>query len=67
MPYTIIELKQYLELQFESRMNWDNWGIYNIEIWNDTDSWVWQIDHIIPQSKLPFSSMKDENFKKCWG
>lgn len=26
----------------------------------------WQIDHIIPQLDLPYSSMNDDNFKKCW-
>jgi hypothetical protein len=24
------------------------------------------IDHIVPQSDLPYSSMNDENFQKCW-
>ena len=49
-------------------MNWDNWGCYNPKEWNENDSttWVWQIDHIIPQSKLPFDSMEHPNFKKCW-
>lgn len=27
---------------------------------------TWQIDHIIPQSKLPYFTLEDENFKKCW-
>jgi hypothetical protein len=27
---------------------------------------VWNLDHIIPQSDLPFVSMEEENFKKCW-
>lgn len=35
-------------------MSWENYGDY------------WQIDHIVPQSKLCFSSMEDDNFKKCW-
>lgn len=33
---------------------------------NDIE-WEWQIDHIIPQSKLPYTSMKDKNFKKMLG
>lgn len=41
-------------------MTWKNWGIYNSE------TWIWQIDHIIPQSKLPYVSMGNENFIKCW-
>jgi len=43
-------------------------GKYNILTWNDKDytTWTWQLDHIIPRSNLPYSSMTDENFKKCW-
>ena len=49
-------------------MNWDNWGVYKANGWNDDDqsTWTWQIDHIIPQSTLPYSSMNDDNFQKCW-
>jgi hypothetical protein len=49
-------------------MNWNNYGIYYTNLWNDNDpsTWVWNIDHIIPQSKLPYTSMEDDNFKKCW-
>lgn len=68
LSYSIQELKTHLETQFESWMTWDNHGIYNKTIWNDNDSttWTWQIDHIIPQYKLPYSSMEEENFKICW-
>ena len=49
-------------------MTWDNQGTYNKNTWNDQDptTWTWQLDHIIPQSDLPYTSMLDENFKKCW-
>ena len=49
-------------------MNWNNWGIYRSTTWDDhkQSTWTWQIDHIIPQADLPFSSMSDENFNKCW-
>ena len=49
-------------------MTWNNQGKYNPEIWNDSDqsTWTWQLDHIIPQSDLPYASMEDDNFKKCW-
>jgi hypothetical protein len=49
-------------------MNWDNQGAYNSKTWDDNDksTWKWQLDHIIPQSDLPYTSMQDENFKKCW-
>lgn len=68
LPYTLQELKEYLEQQFEPWMNWNNRGAYVADKWNDNDklTWVWQLDHIIPQSDLPYSSMEDENFKKCW-
>src|ERR1035437_1660461 len=68
IPYTIQELKQHLEKQFEPWMNWNNHGKYNKDTWNDNDSstWKWQLDHIIPQSNLPYTSMEDNNFKKCW-
>lgn len=54
LPYTIQELKEHLEKQFDENMSWENHGIY------------WHIDHIYPQSLLPYESMEDDNFKKCW-
>lgn len=68
LPYTMQELKQHLENKFEPWMNWDNHGRYHSKTWKDDDSstWTWQIDHIIPASLLPYSSMEEENFKKCW-
>jgi hypothetical protein len=63
------ELREYLEQRFEPWMTWNNYGTYKGEdIWKDNDitTWTWQIDHIIPQSDLPYSSMEDDNFKKCW-
>ena len=46
--YTIKELKEHLEKQFEPWMNWENQGIYAKNSWDDNDksTWVWQIDHI---------------------
>lgn len=68
LSYSIQELKEHLEKQFEPWMTWKNHGKYNAKVWGDNDqaTWTWQIDHIIPQSKLPYSSMQDDNFKKCW-
>lgn len=68
LPYTMEELKKHLENQFEPWMNWDNWGTYRLKEWNDNDSstWKWQIDHIDPHSDFKYSSMEDEEFKKCW-
>jgi hypothetical protein len=66
--YTFEELKNYLQSLFEPWMSWNNHGLYNKNKWNDNDqsTWTWQIDHIIPQNKLPYTSMEDDNFKKCW-
>jgi len=66
--FTIEKLKLHLEAQFAPWMTWENWGLYNRKTWNDNNpsTWTWQIDHIIPQSDLPYYSMEDENFKKCW-
>lgn len=68
LPYTIKELKQHIEKQFEPWMNWNNYGIYTMSTWDDLDTstWTWQIDHIVPQCKLPYDSMTHDNFKKCW-
>lgn len=68
LPYTFVELKEHLENQFESWMSWNNYGKYDVVSWNDNDplTWKWQLDHIVPQSKLPYTSMTDDNFKKCW-
>ena len=54
LNYNINNLKHHLEQQFDSNMSWDNYGTY------------WHIDHIVPQSCLPYSSTSDDNFKICW-
>jgi hypothetical protein len=54
LPYTPSDLVEHLENQFDDKMNWDNYGDY------------WVVDHIYPQSLLPYSSLEDENFQKCW-
>ena len=60
LPYSSTDLKEHLESLWEPWMNWDNYGRY------DKNKLTWQIDHIIPQSKLPFVSFSDDNFKKLW-
>jgi hypothetical protein len=68
LPFSMDELKNHLETQFESWMTWNNQGRYDSKNWNDNDSttWTWQIDHVIPQADLLYASMQDDNFKKCW-
>lgn len=50
--YTIEDLKQHLQKQFKSDMNWENYGK------------LWNIDHKIPQSWFDFS--KKEEIRRCW-
>jgi len=68
LPYTMSELKCHLETLFEPWMTWQNHGKYIKSKWNDNDksTWTWQVDHIIPHSKLKYKSINDENFSKCW-
>jgi hypothetical protein len=68
LPYTINELRKHLEKKFEPWMTWNNYGMYNSAIWDDNNqyTWTWQVDHIIPQASLSYTSMADDNFKKCW-
>ena len=58
--YTPEQLKKHLESQFEPWMSWDNYGTYN------RNEKTWQIDHVYPQSKLPYDSLDHPNFQKCW-
>jgi len=53
LPYTIEQLKEHLEKQFEPWMTWENYG-------------EWHLDHVYPQSKLLYDSMEHPNFQKCW-
>lgn len=68
LPYSIQELKEHLERQFESWMIWENWAPYNKDKWDDHDSstWTWNIDHIIPHHIFKYMSMQDQEFKDCW-
>lgn len=68
LQYSIEELKDHLENQFEPWMTWDNYGRYVVKEWEDNDSstWKWQIDHIILHSQFKYSSMDEQEFKDCW-
>lgn len=54
LPYSIQELKEHLEKQWQLGWSWENYGT------------VWNIDHIIPQSKLLYDNLEHPNFLKCW-
>lgn len=68
LPYTIQELKNHLQSLFEPWMTWKNRGLYRLNEWDDNDSstWKWQVDHIIPHSTFKYTSMEDQSFKDCW-
>lgn len=53
--YTLNNLKNHLEKQFNEKMNWGNYGSY------------WHLDHIIPKSWYIYTKPEDIGFKMCWG
>lgn len=57
LPYTVDELKQHLEKQFEPWMNWSNYG---------NGKGKWSIDHKIPDCNFNYRNVKDKEFQKCW-
>ena len=52
--YSVEQLKEHLESQFDENMTWDNIGEY------------WEIDHIVPKGMFYYDSIKDKEFKICW-
>jgi hypothetical protein len=54
VDYTIDQLVERLEKQFDDKMTWENKGSY------------WEMDHIIPIANFNYTSPYDEEFKKCW-
>ena len=61
LGYSIEELKEHLEHQFEDWMNWDNLGLTA-----NKEKETWQIDHIIPVNTFNIKETGDEEFRKCW-
>ena len=53
LAYSVEELIEHLENQFDDKMTWDNYG-------------KWHIDHIIPLSHFRYITEKNSEFKKCW-
>ncbi len=68
LEYTFEDFVRHIESKFEPWMSWQNKRSYKTKEWKDNDSstWAWQIDHIIPHASLPYDSMAHPNFKKCW-
>jgi hypothetical protein len=60
LPYTMEDLRIHLESLWEPWMSWDNYGVLNPSVR------TWQIDHIVPQVKLPFNDFANPNFIACW-
>jgi len=51
--YTISDLRQHLENQFQAGMTWNNYG-------------RWHIHHIHPIALFDFTSAQSQDFKRCW-
>lgn len=54
LPYNTNQARKHFESLFDEHMNWENYGTY------------WQIDHVISQAYLSYTSTEQENFKLCW-
>jgi hypothetical protein len=78
LPHKLEEFENHIEALFyhpdnlgsngDVWMNWNNFGQYRFDIWVNDNSftWVWNLDHIIPHCNFQYSSMKDQLFKDCW-
>lgn len=54
VDYTLQDLIQHIEKQFDKNMSWENYGSY------------WHIDHIIPKSWFIYKTPEDIGFKMAW-
>ena len=61
LGYTVDDLMNHIESQWEPWMNWGNHGHAHL---NGCTSW--QIDHIIPVSSFKITSTEDQSFRDCW-
>ena len=68
VEWNLNELYLHIENSFEDWMNWNNYGVYCKNTWdnNDKKTWKWQLDHIVPHSNFNYISMEDDEFKQCW-
>lgn len=53
--YTLQDLREHLESQFQEGMTWENHSMDG-----------WHIDHIRPIASFNIKTAEDEDFKKCW-
>lgn len=53
--YSVDDLMDHLERQFQPGMTWENHGQYG-----------WHIDHVIPRSAFNYEEPEDIDFKRCW-
>jgi hypothetical protein len=51
--YTLEDLMQHLEKQFQPGMTWKNYG-------------EWHLDHIHPRAAHSYENSNDPDFKRCW-
>ena len=54
VDYSLQNLIEHLESQFDENMNWENYGSY------------WWVDHRRPRSLFNFTKPKDPEFQECW-
>ena len=53
VEYTLEDLMQHLEKQFQPGMTWENYG-------------EWHLDHIQPRAAHCYEDSDDPDFKRCW-
>lgn len=63
LGYTEEDLIEHFESQFEAWMRWDNNGRVPK---GQVRKQHWQMDHIRPRREFNYTSIDDEDFKKCW-
>lgn len=55
LPYTPEEARTHLEKNYNNKIDWEAFKNSNL-----------QVDHVVPQAFLSFTSFQDPNFIKCW-
>ncbi|MDB3993280.1 hypothetical protein N9478_07315 [Gammaproteobacteria bacterium] len=53
VDFTVEELMEHIESQFEPGMTWDNYS-------------EWHVDHRKPRSWFKYETAEDTAFKECW-